>query len=190
MSNSSDRPVTTDRDILEARARRLARRVAGDDAAIFGVEMLGFTVGRERYAIESRFVFAVVQLVDLVPLPGAKPPVVGLTRWRGDVLTALDLRRVVGGIPSALDDLGRVIVIGQSGPEFGVLADIIDGLTSIDPSALHPLPSSRQLEIPGLLTGVTADAVHLLDAAILIAHQDSDSDHMPSSVLPSTTVSP
>jgi purine-binding chemotaxis protein CheW len=190
MSNEPKRHVMTDVEILEARARRLSRRVAGEDSGEFGVEMLGFTVGRERYAIESRFVFAVVQLADLVPLPGALPPVVGLTRWRGDVLTALDLRRVVGGLPSALDDLGRVIVIGHSAPEFGVLADIIDGLMSIDPSALHPLPSSRQLEIPGLLTGVTSDAVHVLDAAVLIAHQDSDSDHAPSTVPPSTTVSP
>ena len=45
---------------------------------------------------------------------------------------------------------------------------------------LHPLPASRQLEIPGLMTGVTSDAVHILDAATLIAHQDSRSEQRPS----------
>src|ERR1700712_3030428 len=190
MSESPDRPVMTDRDILEARARRLARRVAGDDGATFGVEVLGFTVGRERYAIESRFVFAVVQLVDLVPLPGAKAPVVGLTRWRGDVLTALDLRRVVGGAPGALDDLGRVIVMGQTSPEFGVLADILDGLLLVDPSALHALRSDRNVEIPGLIRGVTSEAVHVLDAAVLIAHQMSGVQQPAPVVPPSTSASP
>ena len=158
-------------DILAARARQLARRSTADDGPTVSVEMLGFTVGRERYAVESRFVFSVTQLADLVPLPGAQAPVAGLTRWRGDVLTVLDLRRVVGGAPRALDDLGKVMVLGESGPEFGVLADTLDGLLSIDPAALHPLSATRNVEIPGLLRGVTADAVHVLDAETLIAHQ-------------------
>lgn len=188
MSAPSERPGSSPKEILEARARRLARRLDSDASAAFGVEMLGFTVGREHYAIESRAVFAVVQLVDLVPLPGAMAPVVGLTRWRGDVLTVLDLRRVAGGAPRALDDLGRVIVIGQATAEFGVLADIIDGLMSIDPSALHPLPASRHLEIPGLITGVTSDAVHIIDARILIAHQSAATPQSPV-VSPSSPVS-
>jgi chemotaxis signal transduction protein len=104
------------------------------------------------------------------------------------VLTVLDLRRVAGGAPRALDDLGRVIVIGRATAEFGVLADIIDGLVSIDPSALHPLPASRHLEIPGLISGVTSDAVHVLDAEILIAHQSAATPQSPV-VSPSSPVS-
>jgi purine-binding chemotaxis protein CheW len=189
MSAPTGRPGMTSKEILEARARRLARRLDSDTSMPAGAEMLGFTVGREHYAIESRFVFAVVQLVDLVALPGATAPVLGLTRWRGDVLTVLDLRRVLGGAPRALDDLGRVIVIGESTAEFGVLADIIDGLVTIDRSAMHPLPATRQLEIPGLIAGVTSDAVHIVDAQILIAHQSPAAQQSPV-VPPSTSVSP
>jgi purine-binding chemotaxis protein CheW len=177
----------TPSEILEDRARRLARPAASETAAAFGVEMLAFSVGRERYAVESRFVFAVVQLADLVPLPGARAPVVGLTRWRGDVLTVLDLRRVVGGAPGALDDLGRVIAMGVTSPEFGVLADILDGLLVVDPSSLHPLRSERNVEIPGLIRGVTSDAVHVLDAAVLIAHQTSGAQQLSPVVPPSTS---
>ncbi|MEP6494833.1 MAG: chemotaxis protein CheW [bacterium] len=163
----------TSREILEARAHRLARRVDSEASAKTTAQMLGFTVGRERYAVGSRFVFAAVQLVDLVRLPGATAPVLGVTRWRGDILTVLDVRRAVGGLPSALDDLGRVIVIGESAPEFGILADTIDGLASFDPHDVHPVSANRQLGIPGLVAGVTSGGVHLLDAKILIAHQSA-----------------
>lgn len=178
--------IETPTDILEARARKLAQRLDGDRASAATVEMLGFTVGRERYAIESHFVVAVMQLVDLVPLPGAQAPVIGVTRWRGDVLTVLDLRRVVGGAPRALDDLGRVIVVGETAAEFGVLADILDGLLSLDPTALHPLPSTRNVEIPGLLRGVTTDAIHVIDAPTLIAHQTATAP-APPAVVPLST---
>jgi chemotaxis signal transduction protein len=156
------------REILEARARQLARRAERDTRAL-GVDMLVFSLGRERFAVPSSYVFAVFPLSELVPLPGATPPVVGLTRWRGDVLTVLDLRRLVGTVPTALDDLSRVIVMGTSSPEFGVLADAVSDIVAVDPSTLHALPEARGDS--RVLAGITRDAVHVIDAAALIARQ-------------------
>ena len=183
MSESS----LTDAEVLAARARRLARPAAPEHAPASTVEVLGFTVGRERYAIESRLVYSVARLADLVPLPGAQAPVVGLTRWRGDVLTILDLRGVVGGAPRALDDLGKIVVIGEDAPLFGLLADTLDDLLSIDMATLHPLSATRHVGIPGLLRGVTSDAIHVVDAEILIAHQLT---RVPSAPSPSSTSTP
>jgi purine-binding chemotaxis protein CheW len=97
------------RHVLEERARQLARPLARDAAQIAGVDMLTFSVSRERFAIDSRYVFAAFMLQDLVPLPGATAPVVGLTRWRGDVLTVIDLRGLVGAATNAIQELCRGI---------------------------------------------------------------------------------
>jgi purine-binding chemotaxis protein CheW len=171
------RRALTSREILEERARALARPTASATGAdeTFVVEMLSFRLGRERFAIESQHVFAVFRLLELVPLPGARPPVVGITRWRGDVLTLLDLRRLVGVAPGALDDLGRVLVIGHTAPEFGILADIVDDIISIDPAALHVLSGERAANATTIVKGVTGDAIHVLDAAALIARQTETS---------------
>ncbi len=174
-------PHRDPRTILEERARALAKPLA--TAASAGVEMLTFRVGRERFAIESRFVVAVFRLTDLVPLPGASAPVIGLTRWRGDVLTVLNIRRAVGAVAGALDDLGRVIVVGESAAEFGVLADAVEDIVHIDPSALHPVPAERAHEGESLLLGVTNDAIHVVAAAALIARQ-TDAQTNAASVVP------
>jgi purine-binding chemotaxis protein CheW len=159
------------RRILEDRARQLARRTSYDRNATFGVDMLTFALGRERFAIESRYVYAAFPLHELVPLPGATPPVVGLTRWRGDVLTVADLRRLVGLTTGALDDLSRVIVVGDSGPELGILADTLSDIESIDPSQLFATSSDRHGETQLLLRGLTPDAVHVIDVVALLARQ-------------------
>jgi purine-binding chemotaxis protein CheW len=158
-----------DRAILEARARLLARRL-DDVAPDVGDEMLSFSLARERFAIPSRYVFAVFPLAELVPLPGATPPVVGLTRWRGDVLTLLDIRRLIASASGALDDLGRVIVVGDAAPSFGILADAVHDMVMIEPSALHPVSSDRRGETRMLL-GITQDAIHVIDAPALMARQ-------------------
>ncbi|MEO8580126.1 MAG: chemotaxis protein CheW [Gemmatimonadales bacterium] len=163
--------VSRNQTILQDRARLLARPLASRTASTFEIEMLAFGLGRERYAVESRFVFSVFQLVDFVPLPGARAPVFGLTRWRGDILTLIDLRGLVGGATHALDDLARVIVLGDSGPEFGLLADFVEEMVLLDPTKLFPAPSKREAGGAGVILGVTAQGLQVLDATALIVHQ-------------------
>jgi purine-binding chemotaxis protein CheW len=168
--------MTTPRDpraILEARARQLARPVARTGEH-FGMEALRFTLGRERYAIESRFVAGVFRLTKLVPLPGARSPVAGLTAWRGDVLTVLDIRRLLGRPAQALDDLAHVVVIGEGAGVFGILADVLEDTGSIDPSRLHPLSTEHSADTALVVRGLLTDGTHVLDAAAIIARQTED----------------
>jgi purine-binding chemotaxis protein CheW len=140
--------------------------------------------------VASRYVHAVFQLVELVPLPGARSPVVGLTRWRGDVLTVLDLRRLVGLSVHALDDLGRVIVIGDAAAELGILADALDELRAVDPATLFPLSdrtADRAPDSAALVAGVTVDGVHMIDAAVLLARQR---EPVPSSAAGASSLAP
>lgn len=171
--------------ILEERARRLARPLAETGTASGVVEAMTFSVGRERYAIETRFVAAVARLGELVPLPGANAPVLGVARWRGEVLTIVDVRRLVGEPARSLDDLGIIIAIGLSGPAFGLLADAVMDVVYIDLDSLH-LPSGERLaRAGGALRGATGDGIQLLDAAELIARQTgaatSSTAHEPAS---------
>ena len=160
------------REILEARARQLARPVARADRH-YGVEALRFSLGRERYAVESRFVAGVFRLTKLVPLPGARAPVAGVTAWRGDVLTILDIRRLLGRPAQALDDLAHVVVIDDG--SFGILADTLEDTISIDPTQLHPLSAEAGPDTSLVVRGLTSDGTHMLDAAALIARQSDES---------------
>lgn len=167
--------TTRDRQILRERARHLARPlvIAASVAKIDGV---AFSLGRERYAIDARFVFAVFRLESLTPLPGAKAPVAGVTQWRGDVLTVLDIRGLVGATTTSLDDLARVIVLGVDRPTLGLLADRIDDPIRLDSGAVHPLPADRASRSSDMLRGITSDAVMVLDAPALLARQGAAED--------------
>jgi len=152
---------------LERRALALARPVLHarqDDTA--GV--LQFSLAREQFAVEVRHVVAAFRLRELTPLPGAKPPVRGLTGWRGDVLTVLDLRALVHRTAKSLDDLAHVIVLGYERPEFGLLADTLGGVRALPPAELLPPSADDPAAGSGLVRGITRDAVRVLDAAWLL----------------------
>lgn len=154
------------RQVLEERARVLARPAAPPPAGDT-LELITFVLADELYALESRYVVEVFRLADLSPLPGARPPVFGVTAWRGELLTILDLRPMLGLSVGALNDLNRVIVLGEERPAFGVLADAVRELVNLPASAVRDPPEGVAAERE-YVRGVTGDAVLVLDAKELL----------------------
>lgn len=152
--------------VLEARARALARPAAptppGDT-----LELITFALANEVYALESRYVWALFRLGDLSPLPGAEPPVFGVTAWRGGLLTILDLRPMLNLSAAALNDLSRVIVLGTDRPAFGVLADAARELVRLPASAVRVPPEGLGARRE-YLRGITGDALLVLEAQRLL----------------------
>ena len=154
------------RAVLDARRRALARP-ATPPSATDALHLLSFTLAGESYSVEARYVYAVVRLAEVAALPGAQPPVCGVTGWRGELLTVLDLRPVLGLSAAALNDLGQVIVLGAERPAFGLLVDAAQELITVPAAAVREAAEGVAAD-RSFLMGITGDALVVLDAAALL----------------------
>lgn len=157
------------RERLRERARLLARPLAAGEVAD-AADHVAFRLGAEQFGLESRFVLEVVGRARLTPLPRVAPPVVGVTGWRGDVLTVADLRLVLQAGGQATGDAIEsppILVIGGRRGRIGVVVTEILDLRQIRMNTLQP--PGAQDERPWL-RGITPDAISILDAAELIRH--------------------
>jgi purine-binding chemotaxis protein CheW len=156
------------RELLERRARALARRPPeiAQDAMI---EVVEFQIGGERYAIESRQILAVFTLTDLVPIPGAVAPLAGITVWRGNVISLLDVRAALGLSSTALNDLRFVIVVGEARSCAGILVDALQGIATRRAAEFGAPTQERSRYGRGLST----DAIMLIDGANLARQHGS-----------------
>jgi purine-binding chemotaxis protein CheW len=157
-------------DVLRARANALARalrRAPSAEAERGTLQVLVFALGEERYAVDIEHVLWVGVLSELMPLPGARPPLHGLTEWHGDVVTVLDLRSLLGASVQGIADLGRLIVMAGPDRRFGVLVERLLDVVEVGAERLEPLPREDAREV-SLLRGMTEDAVFLVDADALI----------------------
>jgi purine-binding chemotaxis protein CheW len=157
--------------VLAERARVLARVPAGAASAADLLEVVLFTLGNERYALETRFVREVIRLTDLTPLPGAPDFLAGVTNLRGQILAVIDLRKFFGVAPRGLTDLTRVVVLGGDRAEFGVLADAVAEVATLRPDQVLEAPAAVAGVAREYLRGVTADALLVLAGPALL--QDS-----------------
>lgn len=158
-------PHAADLELLRRRAAVIARIPRRDEGEA-GVPAVVIRLGRERYAIEAVRVLEVTVLRELTPLPGAPPPLLGVTHWRGDILTVLDLRALLGVRTPGLTDLRRLVVIAGARRPFGVLADETQGIIAIETGRLKR--TARTDEESRFVAGMTHDAVLLLDADALV----------------------
>jgi purine-binding chemotaxis protein CheW len=159
------------RTVLKMRAVELAKR--GKDAAepTSSLEVHAFTLGQEKYGIETCYVREVTPLNELTPLPGSPPFVMGIVNIRGQVLSVIDIRRLLDLPQSGLGDQDRVIVLRNERMEFGILGNSIQGVLRVPAGELQAtLPTLTGIRAD-FLKGVTGDRMALLDGTRLLSDE-------------------
>ena len=135
------------------------------------LEVVIFRLADEQYAIESARVREVYPIRELTPLPCTPPFVLGMINVRGQILTVIDLRRFFELPIKGLSDLNKVIILDHPEGEFGVLADAIIGVRSLDREKIKPAPSTLTGLRSKYLLGVTESQLIVIDAARLMDDQ-------------------
>ena len=157
----SDTEILVRRAQLLAAARPIDTTIADDaDSERYLVAICG----AERIAIRLTSVAEVYRPTGVTPLPRPRPPIWGLAAWRGRILT---IAAIGGCAPDT--GAGMVAVLTQGREVFaGVWVTDVEGEAAIsgtEISAASGLSGVRQ----EFFTGMTADAVLLLDASGLKA---------------------
>lgn len=150
---------------MERRTRELARPLEATNRTA-GVLLLQFSLGGERLAIEARWLLGVSKVSMLAGLPGAELPVRGVTVWRGELLTVLDIRPNLGISTAVLSDLTRILVLGERRARFGLLVDTVSDVADLSTADLLSVPSGSLAR--DYLLGITADAGLVLDGQRLL----------------------
>jgi purine-binding chemotaxis protein CheW len=127
-------------------------------------------LGRELYGVGLDVVREFVHLRGVVPVPCCPPHVVGNMNLRGDVLTVVDIRAVLG-----LDRKGetpKVAVLAAGELKVGIPATEIVDVLHVAPSELKPRPPSASSAGEQYCTGIAlldGQAVTLLDIHRVLA---------------------
>jgi purine-binding chemotaxis protein CheW len=156
------------REILAERARRLALAAERPAAAVDALELLPFRLGREHYAIETRYTREVVRLTGFTSVPSAEGFLLGVANLRGEIVPIFDLMLFFGFPSQGLSDRSRVVVIGIDDVEFGVIADSVQAVAHVPADALVADAVFEGKRGRECVRGITRDAMIVLDGAALI----------------------
>lgn len=167
-ASTAEEALTPERagEVLDARARQLARSLQAPTPESAQVEVVRFQDGAQAYALESRFVHEVLRAPELTPLPGAPELLRGLHLLRGEVLPLVELGPLFGRPVTGA--LNLVLVVGAGRPELGLCAASVEEVAPLTRAALLPPPPTLAPEGRELVSGIDREGLILLEGEALL----------------------
>jgi purine-binding chemotaxis protein CheW len=155
--------------VLQARAQLLARKPAQqkeEARSQFVCFRLGAT---ERYGIAYDYLEEIMNAMDITPVPCTPPVIAGVSNYRGELLTLLDLKQFFPTGQSEGDGEMPVIVVKAGGVRVGLIVDAVDGNEAFVPAHLAPSLSSAGASNRVYVQGIHEGRVTLLNIGALLA---------------------
>lgn len=127
------------------------------------LQLVTFGVGDCLLAVGIDSVQEINRQLDLTPVPGAPDCIRGVINLRGDVVTVLDLHRLLGLPPANASRTSRNLILKIDGERVGVMVDHVSDILSISPHQISRRPPNLSQVDRRYVSGV-----HLRDEAVVV----------------------
>ncbi len=127
------------------------------------LQFASFRLGDLLLGIDIHQVQEINRNLELTPVPHSPPAVRGVINLRGEVVSVIDLRTVIGLPPMETSRATRNVVVRQNGENIGLLVDSIADVVKTYLDDIDPLPENLGGFDHSFFTGVVK-----LEAGLLV----------------------
>ncbi len=164
-------------EILEQRARVLARLPTEEAAEGDTLHLVTFPLGEERYGVEVTLVQEVqpVESQTWSPVPCTPDFIVGAVNIRGRIYSMMDVARFLGLPRRPLSETAHVLLVrggdqgGEGEVELSILADDVPQVASVPLAEVQPSSATVSTQVQEYVRGVTDDMLIILDVERLLS---------------------
>lgn len=105
-------------------------------------QIASFYLGDMLLGIDLNHIHEINRLVDVTPVPHAHESVRGVINLRGDVVTVVDLRSILGLPPIEVTNRTRNVIVNSRDERIGLLIDRIADVVATTEDTLLPPPAN------------------------------------------------
>lgn len=136
-----------------------------------------FYLNQEAFAFPMADVIEIVRVPDTIDVPMTPPALIGLANLRGNVLTILDLRRLLN-LPEAGQQESMRVIVCDVGRPVGLIVDKVARVLHVDAKHIDANALMNASMDAGLITGVAKnidehDLIQLVDVRAVVEHSFS-----------------
>jgi purine-binding chemotaxis protein CheW len=117
-------------------------------------QLCTFFLGRLVFGVDVMQVQEVIRYQPMTRVPLSSPVVGGLINLRGQIVTAIDMRRRIGLPPRPADQLPMNVVVRSDDEAFSLLVDEIGDVVDVDEDSFEQPPATMAAASRELIRGV------------------------------------
>jgi len=145
------------------------------------IQWVTFCIGEETYGIAVMQVREVIRVSDITPVPGADEHILGIINLRGNVVTVLDMHRLLALPPADLTDQSRIIISESNDQVIGLLVDSVAEVVYLKASEVEVRPNVGNEDGAKFIRGVHSEGEQLLiliDVDQMLAPEELAEEHV------------
>lgn len=114
--------------------------------------LMSFTLGNGTYAFDLAYMKKIRWAKDITPVPGLPPYILGITNTRGEIISVVDLKALLG-IQSETPSRASIMIAGMKGVDVGLLVDSVDELIDLPLKSIDPPMITFEKEYADFIDG-------------------------------------
>lgn len=114
--------------------------------------LLLFTLGKETYAFDLKYMTSIRWARDITPVPGTPSHILGIIHVQGDIISVVDLKALLG-IEAATSPLASIVVSSTKGIDVGFLVDSVDDIIDLPLKSIDPPMITFEKEYSEVIDG-------------------------------------
>jgi purine-binding chemotaxis protein CheW len=131
-----------------------AATIARPGTVTRAAQLVTFHLGDRLLGLPIEVVREILRVEDITPVPDAPAGIRGVINLRGEVVTIVDLRIVLGLDEAEIGPHTRLVVAHSNDEAIGLLVDRVADVVTIDPEEREPLPANSESTESCFFTGV------------------------------------
>lgn len=124
--------------ILHKRALELAKEIKDVDLEKKTVQLLTFNLAKEHYGFDIRYVREIRKAYNFTIVPCTPDFVIGVINLRGQILSVIDIRKILGLEKVEITNSSRVVVVEVDEVEMGIIVDTVEQILFVDLGKIEP----------------------------------------------------
>jgi purine-binding chemotaxis protein CheW len=133
------------------------------------VDLATFYLGELLLGIDIRLVREINRQLEFTPVPHAPPQVRGVINLRGEVVTVMDLRTILGLDRIDISKQARNVIVHSRAEQIGLLVDRVADTVCTTAEAIEPVPAN----IHGLDAAMFQGVVRLESELVVILNVEA-----------------
>ncbi|MEG0307387.1 MAG: chemotaxis protein CheW [Clostridium sp.] len=107
------------------------------------MQVVVFTIGDERFAVETSKVQGINGLMKITTVPRAEKYIKGLINLRGSILSVLDINLILG-MKKSDESNNNIIVLEINGEQVGITVDHVEEVMNVDEETVKKVHEDKE----------------------------------------------
>ncbi|MBN2803955.1 MAG: chemotaxis protein CheW [Deltaproteobacteria bacterium] len=118
------------------------------------LDFLCFTLGKEEFGVDLNLISQIIIVPPITPVPRTRSYFMGVISVRGEIVTVVDFRQLIGLEPATIKKSTRILLFNTGDEQFGLMVDSVTFVRKVSFEMFEENPALEETPVTDKIIGI------------------------------------